>query len=319
MTRIFFAAGAIALAAAAASCGGESESKSGSSTAAVGAAFAGLERISETGVFDSAASKVVGTSCGPGKKLVGAGGRIRAESGPPGWIGTLQSGQVGLTRISPTDTLNGVIVTGAELNPDHLFNWALQSYGICETETAAHELEYVRAEGGMYSEVVNGAHADCPEGKMAIAVGGSVKTVVESDSGKVALIGVSRGAGLQSAWAYGAEIGTGTTNKWRVIAYAVCASEASVSDVVAPSASSPKDSSHEKYVFVDCPAGKKVIGATGGVSTIAYADPAAGRVVLTGIAIHGGPVPRVSAFAAETGTGTSANWSVTARAICATP
>jgi hypothetical protein len=305
---------AIALAAAAASCGGESAPKP--VTAAVGAAFPGLERITETGVFDSAASKVVGTSCGPGKKLVGAGGRIRAESGPPGWIGTLQSGQVGLTRISPSDTLTSVIVAGAELTTNHLFNWAVQSYGICEAETAAHDLEFVRVGSATTSDRAKGVGAECPPGKRVVGAGGSIGAL-ESDTGKIALIGIATVGGLKTVWAQADEIGAGTTGKWRIFAYAVCASETAVPGLDLSFESSGFDSNHDKYVSADCATGKKVIGAAGFINWVE--SGMRGTVALTGLAIHGGPVARVSAFAAETGNGTAANWAVHVHAICATP
>lgn len=299
---------AIVLAAVAASCGGQSESKP--STAAVGAALPGIERITETGVYDSAAYKVVGTSCPEGKKLIGAGGRIRAESGPPGWIGTLQSGQVGLTRFGPTDTLNGVIVAGAELNPNHLFNWAVQSYGICETETAKHELEYVDHTSDADSESRKYVAASCPPGKGVLGGGGAIVTS-EPDRGKVGLWSIRYTLTFTSVVAV--ELGAGTINNWRVTAYSVCGKNLPQPSGIFTNESAA-DSAHDKYVFVDCPSGQKVVGAGGAIK--ATEAGAEGAVALTGIGVHGGPIPRVSAFAAETGNGTSAAWSVSAIANC---
>jgi hypothetical protein len=311
---VLTAISAVAMAAAAASCGGESESTS--VTAAVGAAFPSLERITETGVFDSAASKVVGTSCPAGKKLVGAGGRIRAESGPPSWIGTLQSGQVGLTRITPSDTLTSVIVTGAELTSNHPFNWAVQSYGTCEAETAAHELEYIRVGSATTSDKARGVGAECPSGKRVVGAGGSVGAL-ESDVGKIALIGIATVGHLETVYAQATEIGAGTANNWRLFAYAVCAAEASVPGLELRRGETAFDSSHDKYASADCSAGKKVVGAAGFINW--SENGFFGTVALTGLVIHGGPVARVSVFAAETGNGTTASWAIHAHAICATP
>jgi hypothetical protein len=313
MTRIFFAAGAIALAAAAASCGGESESRS--VTGAVGAAFPGLERITESGVFDSAASKVVATSCPAGKKLVGTGGRIRAESGPPGWIGTLQSGQVGLMRIVPSESLTGVSVGAAEVVPNHLFNWAVQSYGVCETETAAHKLELVQNASATDSDARKAQNARCPDGKKLVGAGGTIAGPA-SESRKVALVGLAPTPDLTAARAYADEVEGGTTGDWRVVALAICAAESSVPGLELVKVTSAAESSQYKYASADCPTGKKVVGALG--TALPY-YPFGGALVLTGVVIHGGPIPRVSAFGAETGNGTNANWSVTAIALCANP
>jgi hypothetical protein len=310
--RTVFAAGAIALAAAAASCGGESESKS--VTAAVGAALPGLERISETGVYDSATSKFVATGCPEGKTLIGAGGRIRAETSPPGWIGTLQSGQVALTRIVPFPSLTGVTVAGAEVVPNTLTNWAVQSYGLCQSQLG--QVEQVSAASVNTSGSRKLAQVACPTGKRVVGAGGSIGSPV-SDSGKVTLMRISPNGELTDVTVEAKEVGTGTTSDWQAFAYALCAIDGTVPGLEYKFSSTPIDSNNYKYTYVDCPEGKKVAGAAGGIGIVEIGGTSS--VVLTGIAIHSGPIPRVSAFAAETGNGTSANWTVRAVAICATP
>jgi hypothetical protein len=284
-------------------------------TAAVGAAFPGLERITETGEYDSAASKFVGTGCPAGKTLTGAGGRIRAETSPPGWIGVLQSGQVGLTRVVPYPSLTGLSVTGAEVVPNTLTNWAVQSYGLCETQ-AAHQLEYVQASSVNTSGQRKIAQAACPTGKRVVGAGGAIGTPA-SESGKVVLMRISPDGELTNVTVEAKEAGTGTSSDWQAFAYALCAIDGTVPGLEYVWNSTPIDSNNYKYSYVDCPDGKKVVGAAGGIGIVEIGSNAS--VVLTGIAIHGGPVPRVSAFAAETGNGTSTEWTVRAVAICATP
>jgi hypothetical protein len=277
------------------------------------AALPGLERVTETGPFDSVSSKFVAKACPAGKKLVGAGGRIRAESGPPGWIGTLQSGQVGLTRIVPSPSLSTVSVSGVEIANPMLFNWAVQGYGVCETETAAHQLQHVLVNSANDSSAKKTAQAACPLGKKVIGAGGAIGTPA-STGGKVILTRVAPNALLTVVYAIGEETAGGTTGDWQVSAFAVCAAAAAVPGLEYKSAATSTDSVAYKYTYVDCPAGKKVAGAAG---LVGLAET--GKVALTGIAIHGGPTPRVSAFGAETGNGTTGKWSVTAIAICATP
>jgi hypothetical protein len=286
------------------------------------AALPGLARVTETGPFDSKASKSVTTGCPPGKKLVGAGGRIRAESGPPGWIGTLQSGQVALKSIFPSSPSQVSSVAGIEVTST-LFNWAVQSYGVCATTTAEHELQHVRGNSAIDSITKKVATATCPRGKKVIGAGGTIRTFASgtrapgSDKVLLTSIGIAANAPLGFVTATGEEIAGGTTDDWFVSAVAVCAAAAAVPGLEYKSAATPVDSIHHKYTYLDCPAGKKVVGAAGGIGAAGTAGT--GEVALTGIAIHGGPTPRVSAFGAETGNGTTDTWNVTAIAICATP
>lgn len=274
------------------------------------AALPGLQRVTKTSTFNSTASNQGGPDCPTGKQLLGAGGRVRSSSGPSSWIGTLQSGEAGLDEITPLPDLSGTSVVGVEIGTGPSANWAAQGYAICETYTVAHRLTLSKAASPADSVAVKSVTATCPAGKKVVGAGGQNN----APTGKVVLDEITPLMNLSGVTAVGVETANGTTENWRVVAYAICANAPNVPGLELVSNTSTLDSNSYKYTYVDCPAGKKVTGAGGGINTTAT-----GKVVLTGIAVHGGPAPRVSAFGAETSGGTTGNWEVNVYAICATP
>jgi hypothetical protein len=107
-----------------------------------------------------------------------------------------------------------------------------------------------------------------------------------------------------------AETTTGTTGRWLVEAYAMCAKPIPGLHIV-PSLATPPSSQPMQATAAACPAGEVVIGSGGTVSA-----GAEGQVVLQGARpSHPGDIARVQAH--EDATGYSLFWSTTAYAVCA--
>jgi hypothetical protein len=298
--RIFAALAVGALAAVAASCGGESESESES---AVGAALPGLEWVRTFSPLDSQASKGTGPSCPSGKKLTGAGGRIDQ-------FGT---GKVGLDEITVYGAPSNVSVIGVEVGAGTSSNWSVRAYGYCETDTVEHRVELRKADSAIDSSTLKSATAVCSSGKKVLGASGQIN-VSGAGTGKVVLSSIAPSA--SSATATGVETGGGTSLNWYITAFAICGSEAAIPGLQLVSAPSANDSNAAKSVVAYCPSGKKATGG-GGVITASAADKPS--IVLEGVGLHGLSLDRVTAYGAETGAGTSNNWSVTSYVICATP
>jgi hypothetical protein len=290
-----------ALAAVAASCGGDSESQP--ETPAVGAALPGLQWVRTFSALDSQASKGTGPSCPPGKKLTGAGGRIDQ-------FGT---GKVGLDEITVYGAPSNVSVIGVEIGAGTSSNWSVRGYGYCETDTVEHRVELKKADSAVDSSTLKSATAVCSSGKKVLGAGGQIN-VPGAGTGKIVLSSIAPAA--SSVTATGVETGGGTSENWYLTAFAICGSDAGIPGLQLVSAPSANDSNAAKSVVAYCPSGKKATGG-GGVITASASDKPS--IVLEGVGLHGLSLDRVTAYGAETGAGTSNNWSVTSYVICATP
>jgi hypothetical protein len=144
----------------------------------------------------------------------------------------------------------------------------------------------------------------CPAGKRVLGTGGWISI---GNTDQVLIDRLLPSADLSSANLGAFEDETGTTNDWNITASAVCATPPPGLERVA--ATSPLNSAN-KGVTVTCPAGKQVLGTGADLNTLN------GQVVLDDVRPNAA-LTSVTANAHEDETGNTANWSVTAYAVCA--
>ena len=106
----------------------------------------------------------------------------------------------------------------------------------------------------------------------------------------------------------------GFSGAWTVTAYAVCATPNPPANLTRASATTPA-SSVNKFATVSCPAGTRVHSAGGQVLTQAGSGTGDRRLVIDSVAIDP-QLGSVTVRAVEDETGTGANWSVRALALC---
>jgi hypothetical protein len=141
-------------------------------------------------------------------------------------------------------------------------------------------------------------------------VGGGAEIIGPQSA--VALNSITPVPSLAAVTAVASEIGpVGTNGNWQLKSYAVCASRPPGGSQLV-SVETALDSTSPKNPTVNCPAGKKVLGAGGQI------NGAQDAVALTSVT----PLPSlggVTTVATELGGGTNASWSVKSYAICASP
>jgi len=147
------------------------------------------------------------------------------------------------------------------------------------------------------------AFAFCPSGKSALGGGGRII----GGQGQVALDDMNPEAPIAVS-ATGREDADGFAGSWLAETSAICASPVPGLQVV--SSTSPANSV-DKGATAVCPAGKQLLGAGASIFSNAV-----GGVTLDDV-IANGSSARV--FAREMPGGTSVNWFVSARAVCADP
>ena len=155
------------------------------------------------------------------------------------------------------------------------------------------------------SSPVKNTTATCPAGKRVVGAGADVTPGV----GSVLINEIRPDSGLTSVFVQAYEDETGTAANWFVAAWAICAYPPPGLELVSAASAT---TSAGKGVVATCPAGKRVLGAAGGMSG------APGQLLLDGIKPDSG-LTTVTVNAYEDQTGTAASWTVTAHAICANP
>jgi hypothetical protein len=145
--------------------------------------------------------------------------------------------------------------------------------------------------------------ATCSPGKRVLGVGADIG----SGAGQVGIVEMIPNATLTGATVRAVEDGNGYGGDWSLGASALCATP--VPGLQRVVATSPTNSI-SKGVIAACPAGKRLLG------TGASIGGGGGRVVLREL-IPNSALTSVSAFAAEDETNPTANWTVSAYAICA--
>lgn len=148
------------------------------------------------------------------------------------------------------------------------------------------------------------ATVTCPAGKQVLGPAARVGGV-----GQVVLHNIRPSADLKSVVVQGLEDENGTTAPWALTAIAICATPPpGLQRVAATSVSDSLD----KEATATCPSGKKLLGVGGEISG------GGGEVALNDVIPVSG-LQSAIVRAAEDQNGTSANWSVTAFAVCANP
>ena len=145
----------------------------------------------------------------------------------------------------------------------------------------------------------------CPTGKKLLGGGARVLP----GNGQVTIDGITLDSPLSGSRARAFEDADGTSLRWAVESFAMCADP--LPGLVQVDATSP-DNSFDKAIKAQCPAGKQLVGA--GVET----NGGNGRVAIDDLipSIVNGTV---NVFGIEIGNGTTDNWRITAHAICADP
>jgi hypothetical protein len=183
-------------------------------------------------------------------------------------------------------------------------NWQLAAYALCANPLPAYSL-LPSTSGSPNSNAAQSTISFCI-GQTQVGFGGRVN----GGAGQVHLTNLVRDAAGFTLIA-GVEDANGFGGNWTVSAYAVCAS--TPANLIAVSATSPA-SSVSKSATVSCPAGTRVHSAGGQLT-----PPGSGAVnrslVIDKVAIDP-QLRRVTVRAVEDETGTTANWSVRAHALC---
>ena len=254
------------------------------------AAITGLQVASAGSEFTSS-NKSVTIACPSGKRVLGAGANIT--------LGALPVGDVVLEDITPNGTLTSVTARGLEDQNGTAEHWAASARAVCAPPPPG--LQRVLATSPTDS-ANKSATATCPTGKRLLGTGGEIAGA----AGAAALAIIRPNPGLTGVVVRGLEDGDGTTAKWSVKAYAICANP--VAGLQRVTAASPAGSENN-VASANCSAGKQVTGVGGEISA-----SAAGQVVMNQI-IPGPTYAWVNG--AEDDNGTASTWSVSAYAICA--
>jgi hypothetical protein len=253
------------------------------------AAIVGLERVSPSTPVDSS-NKGITATCPAGKRLVGTGADVT-----PG------SGHVLIDDIRPSADLQGLTVNAVEDETGSAANWYVHTLAICAY--APPGLVRVSATSATNSSNKS-LPVNCPSGKRLLSIGAEIN----SPNGQVLLEDLTPIAGLASATVKAIEDQNGNPASWSLTSYAICANP--IAGLVRVSRTTPSDSSSPKLVDAPCPAGKQAVGTGGDINT------PNGQIVLDAVF----PYPDLNTTgmgAWEDESGNTANWSLTAYAICA--
>ena len=261
-------------------------------------AVPGLQRTTKTSVSNSSTSKTVTARCPAGKRVLGGGGTV-----------TGGRGQVVLERLEPVQTATDdrFVVGAREDGTGYSGNWRLTAYALCANPLPAY---------GILPSTSGSPSSNSPQNTISFCIGQPQVGFggrVNGGAGQVHLTNLVRDSnGTVDFTSIAAqEDANGFDGAWTVTAYAVCAS--TPANFTRASATTPA-SSVNKSATVSCPAGTRVHSA-GGQLTPAGSGPVDRSLVIDKVAID--PELRsVTVRAVEDETGTAANWSVRALALC---
>jgi hypothetical protein len=260
-------------------------------TAAPAHAIPGLEAVSGTSVINSLTPKSRTAVCPAGKVVIGSGGTI-----------SVGGGQVILDELFPSGA-DRVTTTAYEDDNGTSANWLVRALATCAPAPAGYE-RVPAAVSASNSTSPKSATATCPSGKYLIGTGARI----EGGLGQVVLDDVTPSTSLQSIRVTAYEDEDGTAANWTVRAYAICASPPPGLHLVV--AHGLPGSSKSQGVTAACAPGFQVHGLggeiTGGNGQVSM-DDLPRHVSLNSVTVTG----------VEDETGTAANWSVRAYAICA--
>jgi hypothetical protein len=263
-------------------------------------AVPGLQRSTKTSVSDSSTSKTVTVKCPAGKRVLGGGATVTGGG----------RGQVVLERLEPVQTATDdrFVVGAREDGTGYSQTWRLTAYALCADPLPAYAI-LPSTSGSASSNSPQSTISFCI-GQPEVGFGGRINggagqvhltNLVSDSNGDVDFTAI---AALEDANGFG--------GAWTVTAYAVCAN--TPANLTRASVTTPASSAN-KSATARCPAGSRVHSAGGQLSTPAGSGSAGRRLVIDNVAID--PELRsVTVRAVEDETGTTANWSVRALALC---
>jgi hypothetical protein len=237
----------------------------------------------------SPASQTANATCPSGTLVTGAGGDI-----------TGGVGQVLLAELFPSTTF--VRVTGVEDETGFAGVWFPRAYAICATPLPGQAVVAVRS---ATNSVPKSTTVTCLPGTRVIGASGAI----EAADGQVVLDKIEPNPGLTTVTAVAVEDETGTTGNWTLDALAVCADAPPGLELVTVERDADSDPGG---VTATCPAGKNLLG------TGAEIDGGAGQVFLDDVRPNAA-LTSTTVTGVEDETGTTAQWILTAHAICANP
>jgi hypothetical protein len=168
----------------------------------------GYQIVSFETASGSPSTKATGVNCPAGKRVVGAGARIKS----------IARGGVTIDRIRPNGALTNVAVSAHEYGADWPYAWSLVAWGICADPLPGLELVTVTTPPD--SDEVAVAIAACPAGKHLLGLGAELSPAHP----QLRLDGFRPDAALRTVTATGYEDPTGTTLDWSATAYGICVS-----------------------------------------------------------------------------------------------
>ncbi|WP_157979820.1 hypothetical protein [Kribbella monticola] len=252
-------------------------------------AVPGLHRVAAASAVGSPATARVTAECAPGESITGVGGEVSGGRG-----------QAGLSTYTDIEREWGSV--SADEDADGTANaWSVTAYAIC---SGAGHRDSVNAFSASNSAAEKAVTVSCPAGTFTTGAAAST-----SDGGRLVLDDAIPSADLTKVTVDVFESQAGRADDWSAIASARCGDALPGLERVA--ATSPTDSATDKSVTATCPAGKKVVG-TGHELTNAK-----GQVLLDDV-VPSEDLTSVRAEAFEDQDGTTAAWSLTAYAVCAT-
>jgi hypothetical protein len=263
-------------------------------------AVPGLQRSTRTSVSDSSTSKTVTIRCPAGKRVLGGGGTV-----------TGGRGQVVLERLEPAQTATDdrFVVGAREDGTGYSRNWQLTAYALCANPLPAYAI-LPSTSGSPSSNSPQSTISFCI-GQTEVGFGGRIN----GGAGQVHLTNLVRDTNgdIDFTAIAAVEDANGFAGAWTVTAYAVCAS--TPANFTTATATAPASSAN-KSATVSCPAGTRVHSAGGQLAVPAGSGSADRRLVIDNVAIDS-QLRSVTVRAVEDETGTAANWSVRALALCA--
>ena len=261
-------------------------------------AVPGLQRITKTSVSNSSTSKTVAAKCPAGKRVLGGGGTV-----------TGGRGQVVLERLEPVQTATDdrFVVGAREDGTGYSSNWRLTAYALCANPLPAYAI-LPSTSGSAELEFPAEHHLLLYRPNPGRIRGAHQR---RRRTGSLDQPGTRLQRYLDFTAIAALEDANGFDGAWTATAYAVCAN--TPANLTTVSATTPA-SSVNKSATVSCPAGTRVHSA-GGQLTPAGSGLVDRSLVIDRVAID--PQLRsVTVRAVEDETGTAANWSVRALALC---
>ncbi|GAA0986189.1 hypothetical protein GCM10009555_063080 [Acrocarpospora macrocephala] len=257
------------------------------------APLTGIERVTALSAFDSTGVKGVQVSCPAGKQVIGASGLLTMNSAA--------QGRVIMTEAIPDTALTSVTAFAWEDQTATTGNWSIKAAAVCAS--ALSSLVRVSASSAYDSSRSKSQVASCPPHKWLLGAG----RLIEGAEGQVLLDRIEFSANLRSVTVGATEGQNGTSENWRVRAYAICGSVPPGHELVTATSAATSD---DKGRSVTCPSGKEAISAGGAVIG------GDGQVAL-GNLVPGLSSPALAvAWAWEDHDGTAAAWSVRGQGMC---